>query len=47
MQEIRSHYDDVFEPMTGTTPGTGLSYLMAGAGAPVVLLHGWGAFKEL
>ncbi len=47
MQELTSHYDDAFEPMTGTTPGTNLSYLMAGSGPPVVLLHGWGAFKEL
>lgn len=36
-----------FEPRSGTVPGVGLSYLRAGAGAPVVFLHGWGAFKEI
>ena len=36
-----------FEPENGEVPGVGLRYLRAGAGAPVVFLHGWGASKEL
>lgn len=36
-----------FEPQAGIVPETGLRYLSAGAGEPVVLLHGWGGFKEM
>ena len=36
-----------FQPGTGIAPGTGLHYLHAGAGDPVILLHGWGASKEI
>lgn len=35
-----------FQPQTGIVPRTGLSYISAGTGNPVVLLHGWGGFKE-
>ncbi len=35
------------QPYSGSVPGTGVRYLRAGSGDPVVLLHGWGAFKEI
>jgi pimeloyl-ACP methyl ester carboxylesterase len=34
-------------PRLGHLPGLGLSYLEAGAGAPVLFLHGWAGFKEI
>jgi len=37
----------VWQPMQGHIPDLGLFYLEAGAGHPVVLLHGWAAFKEI
>jgi pimeloyl-ACP methyl ester carboxylesterase len=36
-----------FEPEQGTVAGTGLRYIVAGRGHPVVFVHGWGAFKEV
>jgi pimeloyl-ACP methyl ester carboxylesterase len=36
-----------FRPRTGIIDQTGLSYLSAGTGEPVVMLHGWGGFKEM
>ncbi len=36
-----------FEPEVGVAPRTGVPFLCAGSGEPVVFLHGWGAFKEL
>jgi pimeloyl-ACP methyl ester carboxylesterase len=36
-----------FRPHTGNVAQTGLYYLSAGKGEPVVLLHGWGGFKEM
>ena len=36
-----------FTPKEGLAPGTGLSYLRAGSGEPVVLLHGLAGAKEL
>jgi pimeloyl-ACP methyl ester carboxylesterase len=36
-----------FRPHTGNVAQTGLHYLSAGKGEPVVLLHGWGGFKEM
>ena len=36
-----------FRPHTGNVAQTGLQYLSAGKGEPVVLLHGWGGFKEM
>ena len=35
------------QPHSGSVPDTGVRYLRAGSGDPVVLLHGWGAFKEI
>lgn len=34
-------------PLGASVPETGLWYLEAGMGPAVVLLHGWGAFKEI
>src|SRR5215203_2153482 len=36
-----------FRLHTGNVAQTGLHYLSAGKGEPVVLLHGWGGFKEM
>ncbi len=36
-----------FRPVLGRVPRSGLAFLHAGSGAAVVLLHGWGASKEL
>ncbi len=36
-----------FGPDTDTVQETGLPYISAGVGQPVVLLHGWGGFKEM
>jgi pimeloyl-ACP methyl ester carboxylesterase len=34
-------------PQEGRVPRLGLRYLESGAGDPVLLLHGWAAFKEI
>jgi 3-oxoadipate enol-lactonase len=39
--------DTTFMPQSGILAGSELRYLVAGQGAPVVLLHGVGGFKEL
>ncbi len=36
-----------FLPRSGVATRAGLGYLSAGRGEPVVLLHGWGGFKEM
>lgn len=36
-----------WRPAESVVPGLDLPYLEAGAGHPVVLLHGWAAFKEI
>ena len=36
-----------WQPIEAVVPGLDLHYLAAGAGHPVVLLHGWAAFKEI
>ncbi|HEX6291495.1 MAG TPA: alpha/beta hydrolase [Herpetosiphonaceae bacterium] len=36
-----------WQPTEAVLPGLDLHYLEAGAGHPVVLLHGWAAFKEI
>src|SRR5215218_7223382 len=36
-----------FRLHTGNVAQTGLHFLSAGKGEPVVLLHGWGGFKEM
>ncbi|MBV9788023.1 MAG: alpha/beta hydrolase [Chloroflexi bacterium] len=36
-----------WRPTEAVVPGLDLQYLEAGAGHPVVLLHGWAAFKEI
>jgi pimeloyl-ACP methyl ester carboxylesterase len=39
--------NDRWQPAEATLPALGLHYLEAGSGHPVVLLHGWAAFKEI
>jgi pimeloyl-ACP methyl ester carboxylesterase len=36
-----------WQPTAAIVPGLDLHYLHAGSGHPVVLLHGWAAFKEI
>lgn len=36
-----------WHPTEATIPDLGVSYLAAGGGDPVLLLHGWAAFKEI
>lgn len=43
-----SHTGDApFRPAAGILPRTGLACLSAGTGEVVLLLHGWGGFKEM
>lgn len=39
--------DTTWQPVEAALPELGVHYLEAGGGHPVVLLHGWAAFKEI
>jgi pimeloyl-ACP methyl ester carboxylesterase len=41
------HTTAAWQPTEAVVPGLDLHYLEAGTGHPVVLLHGWAAFKEI
>ncbi|MDP9380913.1 MAG: alpha/beta hydrolase [Chloroflexota bacterium] len=46
-QAVRVSSSEEFQPQAGVVRETGLRYLSAGGGEPVVLLHGWGGYKEM
>lgn len=47
MQQPLTAVQEEFQPYSGVITPTGISYMRAGSGDALVLLHGWGGFPEL